>query len=32
MIIYLAGKITGNPEYRQQFAAAKMELDSFVNV
>ena len=23
MIIYLAGKITGNPEYRKQFAAAK---------
>ena len=28
MIIYLAGKITGNPEYRQQFAAAKMELEA----
>lgn len=26
MIIYLAGKITGNPEYRKQFAAAKAEL------
>lgn len=28
MIIYLAGKITGNPEYRQQFAAAKAELEA----
>lgn len=28
MIIYLAGKIAGNPEYRQQFAAAKMELEA----
>ena len=27
MIIYLAGKITGNPEYRIQFTAAKMELE-----
>lgn len=27
MIIYLAGKITGNPEYRKQFAAAKTELE-----
>ena len=26
MIIYLAGKITGNPEYRKQFAAAKAKL------
>lgn len=28
MIIYLAGKIAGNPEYRQQFAAAKMQLEA----
>lgn len=28
MIIYLAGKITGNPEYRKQFAAAKAELEA----
>lgn len=28
MIIYLAGKITGNPEYREQFAAAKAELEA----
>ena len=28
MIIYLAGKITGNPEYREQFAAAKAELQA----
>ena len=27
MIIYLAGKITGNTEYREQFAAAKTELE-----
>ena len=26
MIIYLAGKITDNPEYRKQFAAAKAKL------
>lgn len=28
MIIYLAGKITANPEYRQQFASAKMKLEA----
>jgi hypothetical protein len=28
MIIYLVGKITGNPEYRKQFAAAKAELEA----
>lgn len=28
MIIYLAGKITANPEYRQQFAAAKAQLEA----
>ena len=28
MIIYLAGKITGNPEYRVHFAAAKAELEA----
>ena len=28
MIIYLAGKITGNPEYRKQFASAKAELEA----
>lgn len=28
MIIYLAGKITGNPEYREHFAAAKAELEA----
>ena len=28
MIIYLAGKINGNPEYRVQFAAAKEELEA----
>ena len=28
MIIYLAGKITGNPEYRVRFAAAKAELEA----
>lgn len=28
MIIYLAGKITGNPEYREQFAVAKAELEA----
>ena len=27
MIIYFAGKITGNPEYRKQFAAAKKKLE-----
>ena len=27
MIIYLAGKITGNTEYREQFAAEKAELE-----
>ena len=28
MIVYLAGKITGNPEYRKQCAAAKAELEA----
>lgn len=28
MIIYLAGKITGNPKYREQFAAAKAKLEA----
>ena len=27
MIIYFAGKITGDPEYRKQFAAAKKRLE-----
>lgn len=28
MIIYLAGKITGNPEYRAKFAEAKAKLEA----
>jgi len=32
MKVYLAGKITGNPEYKEKFASAEHQLSSYGNI